>query len=196
MAAYGRYRAARSSATPTNNFETAQAQRFIPREERSWLKTCHAQRSAARGAMTPARTNLYWPAGRLVADPARSRMLAYLLTGEYASASELAKAASVAPATLTAGTWAAAGRWLYRGLRTPGRHPLLPGLADARVARWRRWPWWLNDVRTTARGSTRTASACVSPAAATGTGGAAGVFSGEALQCGERLRPAPGGCMS
>ncbi|MBG6079090.1 DNA-binding transcriptional ArsR family regulator [Rubrivivax gelatinosus] len=35
----------------------------------------------------------------VVADPARSRMLAYLLAGEYASASELAKAASVTPAT-------------------------------------------------------------------------------------------------
>lgn len=35
----------------------------------------------------------------LVADPARSRMLAYLLSGEYASASELAEAASVTPAT-------------------------------------------------------------------------------------------------
>lgn len=35
----------------------------------------------------------------LVADPARSRMLAYLLSGEYASASELARAASVTPAT-------------------------------------------------------------------------------------------------
>lgn len=35
----------------------------------------------------------------LVADPARSRMLAYLLSGEYASASELAQAASVTPAT-------------------------------------------------------------------------------------------------
>ncbi len=35
----------------------------------------------------------------LVADPARSRMLAYLLSGEYASAGELARAASVAPAT-------------------------------------------------------------------------------------------------
>ena len=34
----------------------------------------------------------------LVADPARSRMLAYLLSGEYASASELARAASVTPA--------------------------------------------------------------------------------------------------
>ena len=35
----------------------------------------------------------------MVADPARSRMLAYLLSGEYASASELAKIASVTPAT-------------------------------------------------------------------------------------------------
>lgn len=35
----------------------------------------------------------------IVADPARSRMLAYLLAGEYASASELAKTASVTPAT-------------------------------------------------------------------------------------------------
>lgn len=35
----------------------------------------------------------------IVADPARSRMLAYLMDGEYASASELARAASVTPAT-------------------------------------------------------------------------------------------------
>jgi DNA-binding transcriptional ArsR family regulator len=35
----------------------------------------------------------------LVADPARSRMLAYLLSGEYASAGELARSASVTPAT-------------------------------------------------------------------------------------------------
>lgn len=35
----------------------------------------------------------------IVADPARSRMLAYMLSGEYASAGELAKAASVTPAT-------------------------------------------------------------------------------------------------
>lgn len=34
-----------------------------------------------------------------MADPARSRMLAYLLSGEHASAGELAKAASVTPAT-------------------------------------------------------------------------------------------------
>ena len=36
---------------------------------------------------------------RVVADPARSRMLAYLLSGEYATATELAKAASVTAAT-------------------------------------------------------------------------------------------------
>jgi DNA-binding transcriptional ArsR family regulator len=35
----------------------------------------------------------------MMADPARSRMLAYLLSGEYASAGELAKAAGVTPAT-------------------------------------------------------------------------------------------------
>ncbi|WP_242671338.1 ArsR/SmtB family transcription factor [Hylemonella gracilis] len=35
----------------------------------------------------------------VVADPARSRMLAYLLSGDYASAGELARAASVTPAT-------------------------------------------------------------------------------------------------
>ena len=35
----------------------------------------------------------------MVADPARSRMLSHLLSGEYASAGELAKAASVTPAT-------------------------------------------------------------------------------------------------
>ena len=35
----------------------------------------------------------------MVADPARSRMLAYLMSGEYASAGELASAASVTPAT-------------------------------------------------------------------------------------------------
>ena len=35
----------------------------------------------------------------MVADPARSRMLSYLLAGEFASAGELAKVASVSPAT-------------------------------------------------------------------------------------------------
>ncbi len=37
----------------------------------------------------------------VVADPTRSRILAYLLSGEYASASELAKAASVTAATVS-----------------------------------------------------------------------------------------------
>lgn len=35
----------------------------------------------------------------MVADPARSRMLTFLMSGEFASAGELAKAASVTPAT-------------------------------------------------------------------------------------------------
>jgi DNA-binding transcriptional ArsR family regulator len=35
----------------------------------------------------------------MVADPARSRMLSYLMSGAFASAGELAKAASVSPAT-------------------------------------------------------------------------------------------------
>lgn len=38
-------------------------------------------------------------AAAMVADAARSRILAYLLSGEFASAGELAKAASVTPAT-------------------------------------------------------------------------------------------------
>jgi DNA-binding transcriptional ArsR family regulator len=38
----------------------------------------------------------------MVADPARSRMLAYLLDGQYASAGELAQAAGVQPSTASA----------------------------------------------------------------------------------------------
>jgi DNA-binding transcriptional ArsR family regulator len=38
----------------------------------------------------------------MIADPARSRMLSYLLDGSYASASELARAASVAASTASA----------------------------------------------------------------------------------------------
>ncbi len=52
----------------------------------------------AKPASTPHEPRLARVAA-LVADPARSRMLAYLLSGEYASAGELAKVASVTPAT-------------------------------------------------------------------------------------------------
>jgi DNA-binding transcriptional ArsR family regulator len=38
----------------------------------------------------------------MIADPARSRMLAYLLDGQYASAGELAQAAGVQPSTASA----------------------------------------------------------------------------------------------
>ena len=38
----------------------------------------------------------------MIGDPARSRMLAYLLSGDYASAGELARAAGVTPATASA----------------------------------------------------------------------------------------------
>jgi DNA-binding transcriptional ArsR family regulator len=68
----------------------------------------------------------------LVADPARSRMLAYLLSGEYASASELAKAASVTPATASGHL----GRLLdarFVVCEPRGRHRYYR-LADAEVA--------------------------------------------------------------
>lgn len=68
----------------------------------------------------------------LVADPARSRMLAYLLTGEYASASELAKAAGVTPATASGHL----GRLLAAGFvvcEPRGRHRYYR-LADAEIA--------------------------------------------------------------
>jgi DNA-binding transcriptional ArsR family regulator len=38
----------------------------------------------------------------MIADPARSRMLAFLLDGQYASAGELAQAAGVQPSTASA----------------------------------------------------------------------------------------------
>lgn len=68
----------------------------------------------------------------LVADPARSRMLAYLLSGEYASASELAKTASVTPATASGHL----GRLLdarFVVCEARGRHRYYR-LADAEVA--------------------------------------------------------------
>jgi DNA-binding transcriptional ArsR family regulator len=68
----------------------------------------------------------------LVADPARSRMLACLLSGEYASAGELAKVASVTPATASGHL----GRLLDAGFvacEPRGRHRYYR-LADAEVA--------------------------------------------------------------
>ena len=68
----------------------------------------------------------------IVADPARSRMLAYLLSGEYASASELAKVASVTPPTASGHL----GKLLHARLvicEPRGRHRYYR-LADAEVA--------------------------------------------------------------
>jgi len=68
----------------------------------------------------------------LVADPARSRMLAYLLSGEYASAGELAQAASVTPAT-TSGHLAKLLDARFVVCESRGRHRYYR-LADAEVA--------------------------------------------------------------
>lgn len=68
----------------------------------------------------------------LVADPTRSRMLAYLLSGEYASAGELAQAASVTPATASGHL----GKLLdarFVVCETRGRHRYYR-IADAEVA--------------------------------------------------------------
>lgn len=68
----------------------------------------------------------------MMADPARSRMLAYLLSGEYASAGELAKAASVTPATAS-GHLAKLQDGLLVACEARGRHRYYR-LADADVA--------------------------------------------------------------
>jgi DNA-binding transcriptional ArsR family regulator len=68
----------------------------------------------------------------MVADPARSRMLAYLLSGECASASELAKAASVTPATAS-GHLAQLLEARFVACEPRGRHRYYR-LADADVA--------------------------------------------------------------
>ncbi len=68
----------------------------------------------------------------LVADPARSRMLAYLLSGEYASAGELAKVASVTPATAS-GHLAKLLDAAFVVCEARGRHRYYR-LADAEVA--------------------------------------------------------------
>lgn len=68
----------------------------------------------------------------IVADPTRSRMLAYLLAGEYASASELAQAASVTPATAS-GHLAKLVDAKFVVCEPRGRHRYFR-LADAEVA--------------------------------------------------------------
>lgn len=68
----------------------------------------------------------------MVADPARSRMLAYLLSGEYASAGELARAASVTPATAS-GHLAKLQHTRFVVCEARGRHRYYR-LADAEVA--------------------------------------------------------------
>ena len=68
----------------------------------------------------------------MIADPARSRMLAYLLSGEFASAGELARAGGVTPAT----TSGHLGKLQDNGLlvcEPRGRHRYYR-LADAEVA--------------------------------------------------------------
>jgi len=68
----------------------------------------------------------------MVADPARSRMLSYLLSGEYASAGELARAASVTAATAS-GHLAKLSDARFVVCEPRGRHRYYR-LADAEVA--------------------------------------------------------------
>jgi DNA-binding transcriptional ArsR family regulator len=68
----------------------------------------------------------------MVADPARSRMLSYLLSGEYASAGELARAASVSAATAS-GHLAKLSDTRFVVCESRGRHRYYR-LADAEVA--------------------------------------------------------------
>jgi DNA-binding transcriptional ArsR family regulator len=71
-------------------------------------------------------------AAAMIADPARSRMLAYLLAGQYASAGELARAGSVTAPTASAHL----GKLLASGFvicEARGRHRYYR-LADAQIA--------------------------------------------------------------
>lgn len=143
--------------------------------------------------MTPAHEPRLARVAALVADPARSRMLAYLLSGEYASASELAKAASVAPATASGHL----GKLLdarFVVCEPRGRHRYYR-LADAEVAHalealalvaerdCHERAWEHPD-----RKRLRFARCCYGHLA-----GQLGVSVFEALQCGERLKSTPGG---
>ncbi len=129
----------------------------------------------------------------IVADPARSRMLAYLLSGEYASASELAKVASVAPATASGHL----GKLLdarFVVCEPRGRHRYYR-LADAEVAhalealalvaeRDLHDRAWVHPERK----RLRLARCCYGHLA-----GQLAVTVFEALQRGERLKPTPSG---
>lgn len=129
----------------------------------------------------------------IVADPARSRMLAYLLSGACASASELAKAASVTPATASGHL----GKLLdarFVVCEPRGRHRYYR-LADADVAhalealalvaeRDGHDRVWAHPERA----RLRLARCCYGHLA-----GQLGVSVFDALLCGERLRPTPSG---
>lgn len=143
--------------------------------------------------MTPAHEPRLARVAALVADPARSRMLAYLLTDEYASAGELAKVASVAPATASGHL----GKLLdarFVVCEPRGRHRYYR-LADTEVAHalealalvaerdMHDRAWQHPD-----RQRLRFARCCYGHLA-----GQLGVSVFEALQCGERLRPTPAG---
>jgi DNA-binding transcriptional ArsR family regulator len=82
--------------------------------------------------MEPAHEPRLASAAAMIADPARSRMLAYLLGGEAASAGELARAASVAPATAS-GHLAKLVAARFVTCEPRGRHRYFR-LADADVA--------------------------------------------------------------
>lgn len=91
-----------------------------------------ATRRTAPRAAVPAHEPRLARVAALVADPARSRMLAYLLSGEAASAGELARAASVSPATAS-GHLARLLDGGFVACEPRGRHRYYR-LADAEVA--------------------------------------------------------------
>src|SRR6185295_1074891 len=88
------------------------------------------------GAVRAPRADPYEPrlarVAAMVADPARSRMLSYLLGGEFASAGELAAAASVTPATAS-GHLAKLSDARFVVCEPRGRHHYYR-LADAEIA--------------------------------------------------------------
>ena len=104
----------------------------------------------------------------MVADPARSRMLAYLLAGEFASAGELAKAASVTPATAS-GHLAKLVEARFSSARRAGGIAISGSPMRRWRMPWRRWRWWPSAISTTRPGRIPNANASAMPAVATGT---------------------------